>query len=204
MANNSPGWAVELIGDEIDLDDFRKMLAPPFDPWTEDSADGKLLLRSDSWAKFTEAIDVFRDAFRMIERLNGEALLINNDAKPVKLGGQVIRFAPDGTQEQTFSPGTADLRLTLERVRLRSTGTTGGQTEPQELRMQKWFREAETDDTRAELFVHLNRADNWYDVYKSMELTRRLAGGTNALRSRLRLERVGANLANSKLLPARP
>ena len=131
MANNSPGWAVELIGDEIDLDDFRKMLAPPFDPWTEDSADGKLLLRSDSWAKFTEAIDVFRDAFRMIERLNGEALLINNDAKPVKLGGQVIRFAPDGTQEQTFSPGTADLRLTLERVRLRSTGTTGGQTEPQ-------------------------------------------------------------------------
>jgi hypothetical protein len=27
------GWAVELTGDKIDVDDLRELLAPPFDPW---------------------------------------------------------------------------------------------------------------------------------------------------------------------------
>ena len=181
MANNSPGWAVELIGDKFDLDDFQLLLARPFDPWMENylTDDGsKSLLRSASWAKLTEAADVFRDANRMIERLNGEALLIYNDARPVKLG-QTIRFGPDGRREPIIFAATGHLRVTLGRVRARVTAVTCGPTqEPQELRMQKWFREAEMDDTRAELFTHLNRADNWYDVYKSMELTKRLAGGS--------------------------
>jgi hypothetical protein len=89
VTNNTPGWAVELTGDNFDLDDFRELLARPFDPWIEDhpTDDGfKPFLRSASWANFTEAADVFRDSGRMIERLNGEALLIHNDAKPVKLG----------------------------------------------------------------------------------------------------------------------
>jgi hypothetical protein len=38
---NSPGWAVELVGEKFDVDDFREMLPPPFDPWVEDySMDG--------------------------------------------------------------------------------------------------------------------------------------------------------------------
>ena len=47
--------------------------------------------------------------------------------------------------------------------------------------MQKWFREAENDDVRAELLVHLNRSDNWFDLYKSMELARRLFADRDGL-----------------------
>jgi len=31
----SEGWAVCLVGDQIDVDDLRDMLIPPFDPWIE-------------------------------------------------------------------------------------------------------------------------------------------------------------------------
>jgi hypothetical protein len=35
---NSPGWAVELVGEKFDLDDLRNDQAPPFDLWVEDYA----------------------------------------------------------------------------------------------------------------------------------------------------------------------
>lgn len=178
------GWAVVLTGEKIDLDDFRELLARPFDPWIEDYAtdDGlKPLLRSAAWAYLTEVSDVMRDAGRIIERLNGEALLIHNDAKPVKLG-QIMRFGPDGRREFIMIAATGHFKLAGARGR----ATVGGPPKPpQESRMQKWFREAETDDTRAELFAHLRRADNWYDLYKCLELARRLAGGSKALKRAL-------------------
>jgi hypothetical protein len=72
---------------------------------------------------------------------------------------------------------TGQFRATMGRVRGSVTAVkTGPPKAPQESRMQRWFREAETDDSRAELFVHLGRADNWYDLYKSAELARRVAG----------------------------
>jgi hypothetical protein len=181
---NSPGWAVELGGEKFDVDDFREMLAPPFDPWVEEySMDGAsmAILRSRSWVTLTEAPDVFRDAGRMIDRVNGALLLIHNDAKPVKLG-QTIRFGSDGKREKILSPGTRHLRLTMGRVRATITRASASPSQPPEQsKLQKWLREAETDDTRDELFVHLNRANNWFDLYKSAELTRRLAGGAHKL-----------------------
>jgi hypothetical protein len=185
VTNNSPGWAVELTGDKIDLDDFRELLPRPFDPWIEDypTDDGLPLLRSGSWANLTEADDVWRDATRMIERLNGEALLIHNDAEPVKLG-RTIRFGPDGRPEFTIVRGTAHFPiLPGKRVRRNTAAVTPKPA--QGSRLQRWFREAETDDTRAELFARISRADNWYDLYKSAELARRLAGGSRAALKRI-------------------
>jgi hypothetical protein len=37
---NSPGWAVELVGEKFDLDNLRNDLASPFDPRVEDYATG--------------------------------------------------------------------------------------------------------------------------------------------------------------------
>jgi hypothetical protein len=86
---NSPGWVVELVGEKFDLDDLRNDLACPFDPWGEDYAtdiNSMPLLRSTSWTAFNKAGEVFRDAGRMIDRINGALLLIHPHAKPVKLG----------------------------------------------------------------------------------------------------------------------
>jgi hypothetical protein len=188
MVGISPGWAIELTGDRIDLDDFRESLKAPFSPWIEDysTEDGvKPLLRSETWANLFEASDVFRDATRMIERLNGEALLLHNDARPVKLG-QTMKFDLDGKREPIIFEATGHLRITLGRVRGRATAITNNPPQPpQESNMQKWFGEAELDETLADLFSHINRANNWYDLYKSAELARRLAGGPRTLKKAL-------------------
>jgi hypothetical protein len=66
------GWAIELKGDRIDVDDAREALRSPFDPLVEDYADGTgnkfTLVRTAAWATLTDAADVTRDAERMIER----------------------------------------------------------------------------------------------------------------------------------------
>jgi len=70
----------------------------------------------------------------------------------------------------------------MGRARLTITQASASPSLPiQQTKLQKWLKGAEIDDTRADLFVHLNRADNWFDLYKSAELTRRLAGGANKL-----------------------
>ncbi len=53
---------------------------------------------------------------------------------------------------------------------------------PQESKVQAWFRLAEVEDNRADLFAHLSRSDNWFDLYKSAELARRMVGGQAKLK----------------------
>jgi hypothetical protein len=178
MTENSPGWAVELRGEKIDVDDFRELLARPFEPWVEDhqTEDGVIaVLRTSGWALMTEATDVLRDAGRMVERLYGEVLLIQNDAKPLTLG-RIIRFGLDGKPMPVIVAAIAHAHGNA-RGRGRATVVTSKPSPPpQESKLQKWFREADNDDKRAELFAHLARATNWYDLYKSAELTRRIIG----------------------------
>ena len=90
------------------------VLACPFDPWIEDYSRDDALKRSfdPSWVNLAEAADVFRDASRMVERLNGEALLIHDDAKPVKLGN-IMRFGPHSRREFFTIGETAHYRMTM-------------------------------------------------------------------------------------------
>jgi len=126
----------------------------------------------------SQASHVFQDAARIIERLNGEALLVHSDAQPIKLG-QVMKFDLNGKRQLILFAITGEFQITVgnarARVKARGTGVTNGPpSPPQESDLQRWFAEAERNDTLADLFSHLNRANNWFDVYKSAELARRL------------------------------
>jgi hypothetical protein len=181
MDRISEGWAVELTGNKLDLDDFREQLKPPFNPWIEnyETDDGiKPLLRCTDWQSLTEAADVHRDAARMVDWLNGEAKLIHDDAMPVGLG-MTMRFGADGKREPIILATTGHIRIKMGRARGRIAMDTDAP--PQESKMQRWLREAEADDVRADLFAHLRRADNWYDLYKVMELAERLVGSQHEL-----------------------
>jgi len=59
---------------------------------------------------------------------------------------------------------------------MRARATTG--TPASETAVQRWFRQPEGDRNRDDLFLHLTRLDNWYDLYKSMEIVRRMTGQT--------------------------
>lgn len=186
--SNQPGWGVRLEGESIDVDDLRDRLPAPFDPWIEeysDTAATGLVLRSHAWANLTEARDVYMDADRILERLHGEALLYDPDATRVRPGG-VFRFHSDGRRDTVAVVITGEMNITLGRMRVRATGTTGGlPLPPSESETQRWFQLAENDDVRSELFSHISRARDWFDIYKVMELTRKIAGNGATLKAAL-------------------
>lgn len=185
---NAEGWAIELKGETIDIGDAREVLQPPFDPWVEDylASNGVVvpLLRTKAWASIIKAADVARDARRIVERLNGAAILIHRDAKPLGIG-LVLKFDAAGKRIPILSAASAKLTLNLERTRDRTPAVTSAAATSSESSVQRWLREADTDDKRAALFSHLTRADNWYDIFKSAELVRKLAGGESALKAAL-------------------
>ncbi|QYO75340.1 hypothetical protein [Devosia salina] len=174
---NSPGWAVSIEGEKVDLEDLAEWLKPPSSPWIETyENEGKLvyLLRSKQWSAFNEGADVIRDAERLVGLLHGQALLIQPDARPFKTG-TVFRFGDAGNKQPVVVPISAKMTLSLGRVRVRIITGKKESTEPS--RMQKWISDAESDSLKSDLFAHLARADNWFDLYKSMELAQRLLGG---------------------------
>ncbi len=185
VAKVTPGWAVELIGEEFDLDDLREMLHRRVSgcPWVEDYSqlDGlKLLLRSPGWDHLDEARDVSSDANRIVEMLNGAGpLLVDENARPISIG-QIMKFKPDGSRDKV--PVVITASATISGARARGTVTVSGPAPipPKETSLQKWLIAAEEEDTRAELLVHLSRADNWFDIYKAIELAETLLGGEQA------------------------
>ena len=186
---NAEGWAVELKGEQIDIDDAREVLQPPYDPWIEDHLTGDEivipLLRTKAWVTLAKPADVTRDARRIVERLNGAAILVHSDAKPLGIG-LVLKFDALGKRIPMLSAASVRLNLALGRIRDRDQSAANASiATPSESSVQRWLREADTDDKRAELLMHLTRADNWYDLFKSAELVRKLAGGESALKSAL-------------------
>jgi hypothetical protein len=143
-------------------------------------------LRTNTWASLARPADVTRDARRILERLYGAAILIHSDAKPLGVG-QVLKFDAAGKRIPMLSAASARLNLNLGRARGRdrSTPITSATPSSSESPVQRWLREADADDKRAELLLHLTRADNWHDLFKSAELIRKLAGGESALKSAL-------------------
>jgi hypothetical protein len=178
---NTPGWAVELDGEIIDINDLRHLLPAPFDPWVEDypTDEGpRPILRSKTWNGIKEAFVIYGDARRIVERLNGILQVIHSDAKPVK-PGKALTFGPDGKRENATHALSASVNITLGNVRMRAYATTGDAPKKQsETILQRWFREAEEDRHHADLFSHLTHLDNWSDLYKSMEIVRRMVGKT--------------------------
>jgi hypothetical protein len=201
------GWAIELKGERFDVDDAREALQTPFDPWVEDYADDAgnkyALLRTAAWATLTEAGDVTRDAERIIVRLNGAARLIHEDARPLTVG-EVFKFDASGKRVHVLFAATGHFQLTGGRVRLQVQTPGKPPPPPAESKIQRWLREAEDDDVRAELLSHIARADNWYDVYKSAELVRKLAGNAKLRAPRGPRERKDPRKRKEKVIVSAP
>ena len=183
-----PGWGVKLEGESFDVDDLNDRLPPPFTPWVEEYSDAGgtgMVLRSHGWAAVTEARAVYMDADRILERLHGEALLYDCDAKRVQ-PGQVFNFRADGQRDTVIVLQGAQLKISLGRIRARVTNLTDNPSAPRtETETQRWFQDAEANDVKAELFLHISKCASWFDIYKVMELTRKINGNKSNLKARL-------------------
>ncbi len=56
---------------------------------------------------------------------------------------------------------------------------------PQPSSVQLWDQTARDNDDVADLLEQIARADNWYDIYKSVEIMEGISGGEHKLRERL-------------------
>jgi hypothetical protein len=176
MADVSPGWAVQIFGDQIDLNDLSQFLTPPFGVWIEEyqpaTGPTQTLLRSKNWETLTASEEVEADAKRVIDRLNGEMLLLLKDASPLSTANGAIKFGPNGERHISVVAAGGSINIEIGRAR------QGGKLSSEQIeRLRKWFSDAESDETRAELFRQILRADNWFDLYKCIELAEQIAKG---------------------------
>lgn len=172
---SSSGWAVELTGEPFDIDDLRRLLRLPFDPWIEDIAAGaepKPHIRHSGWDQLTSASDVVTDAQRIVSHINGAARLLHSDYQPVGVSN-VVRLHANGRRDFIMPAITGHFSVTLGRVRFRVEGVVGeggSVNEDKPSILQRWLESSEENGSISELFIHLDRMNNWFDVYKSIEI----------------------------------
>lgn len=175
----APGWYVEIIGDDFDVFDWEAALKPPFDPAVFKLSDGMAVLRSAEFTDLGDASEVRERAKPMIARLNG-ALALHAHALPLRFG-RVVQIDSLGRRHMTVF---GEVGLVLGRCRATGHGVTLDRDgnpvpppPPEPSKPQTWIAAAMTHDEVADLLDHLGRADNWYDIYKTIELAERLVGG---------------------------
>src|SRR4051812_49082871 len=108
----SKGWGAALRGHDFDLQDWREMLEPPFDPWVEVHGDD-VVLRSASLDDLTSASEVRDRVVAHIERLNGVMFVVRR-SQPLQFSG-AVELAPNGEVHRT---GFAEGHLLEARDRL--------------------------------------------------------------------------------------
>ena len=94
----SKRWGAVLRGHDFDLQDWREMLKPPFDPWVEVHG-SDAVLRSESLDGLTSANEVRDRIIAHIDRLNG-AMFVMRQSHPLQFSG-VVEFGPDGKLHRT-------------------------------------------------------------------------------------------------------
>lgn len=189
---HAEGWALKLNGHAADLAAWRRSLENSFDPRIElverPGSDAEHVLRALAFDGLQSAAEVRNVGRRLIERLNG-ALRLAQAEEPVQ-AGEVLKFRSDGLIDRTILAEAGSIRL--RGVMLHATAVTLGSDgkplappPPQPSGVQRWATAAEQDDDIADLLMHFGRADgDWYEIYKTLEVAKRVGnrhGGYKAL-----------------------
>ena len=186
----SAGWAIELKGHPVDLSDFERELVPPHSPWVE--RDGEiLLLRSTTWADMSQSGPVMHEGRRLIGQLNGAARLRHDDAQEVQLG-PLRRFDEAGQPLAVTIDATLCITEEGDRVRFEASTFLKDGTVQGPSFMQRSIAEADASDILAELLLHITRSNNWFDLYKAMELAELIMGGQHKLERAIKKGEFGA------------
>jgi hypothetical protein len=183
----SPGWVVRLTGHEADFSCWERCLRPPFDPWCERiPRDGSCVwaLRSRYFDHLQIADEVRDRAIPLIQQLNG-ALGVGVNAEPLTFDGVGHIDDQGGFNSFLFAELHDELQARdtfSASVEVRdANGNLIPPPPPEESATQRWMRAAEEDDDIADMLAFAGRADNWFDIYKTIELAQKLAGGQHKL-----------------------
>ena len=184
----APGWYAQLSGEQADLDDWAKTLNDPFDPLVLKLPDSTFVLKSIDFDALESADEVRSRALIIVARLNG-ALRLATQAQPIGLSS-IIKFDAGGQRHAFLFLESAAIAFCRfgGSANLTLRGPNGEPlpaSKPPPSEPQRWLRLADKNDLLAELLDHFGRADNWYDIYKTIEVAEKVVGGEKALRGTL-------------------
>jgi hypothetical protein len=181
-------WGAVLRGHDYDLEDWRYMLRPPFDPWVEvHGADAVLL--SASLDGLTSASEVRDRVVAHIDRLNG-VMFAMRQSQPLQFSG-VVELAPDGKVHRTlFLEGGAFGRSRVGAITVTIGGPDGKpkpEPPPKRSEAQMWAAIADGDDLLEDALIYFGRVSApdpgqhpptfWFDIYKALECLMHRSGG---------------------------
>jgi hypothetical protein len=190
ISARAAGWFVHLGGREDDLHIWARSLPPPDDPWCDfvpDGPDALWALRSRSFGALGSPEEVKAAALPLIDQLNG-ALAITADTRRVTPQGVGRIYNDQGATHMTVFPEAAltyhrfIFEKTTERQAYSSPVSTPANTT---LIVRSWIKLAAGAKDVADLLVFAGRQDNWFDIYKTIEVAERIVGGERELRGLL-------------------
>ncbi len=175
-----PGWIAQVQGHSFDLAHWEQSLKPPFDPVCERIPHGDSTvcgLRSKRFDHLQSAEEVRDEALVIIAWLNG-ALSAQCGAEPLILQGvariddcsKLHFFVFMEARARTRSMMTATLEVRDEHGSINPPP-------PEPSQAQRWVRIAEHCNDVADMLTFAGRANNWFDIYKTLDLAQSLAGG---------------------------
>jgi hypothetical protein len=171
---------VELVGDPADIAYARHALDPRFDPHVE-NIDERPALISKVFDRLTVASDV-RDAAQTIVAVVNGSVRLTMGGEPLRCG-TVYRVWEDGRRSVTTFPSTGTIRLSgfPPTVTVHDKDGNLVSPPPAPTSAQQWIAAALDDDDIADLLTFFGRADNWFDLYKTIEMVQKIEGGEHAL-----------------------
>ncbi len=182
---HTPGWIVRIDGHEFDLAYWGQALKPPFDPTCERITynDRAIwVLRSEAFSHLQTADEVRTQALDLIDRLNG-ALRVHSQAEPLTFQG-VGRIDTHGQIQFTFFTELHDRIRSMATMKAEVRDAGGNLIPRQSLpsppelsKPQRWIKAVAGNDDIADMLIFAGRADNWFDIYKTLELAQQIAGG---------------------------
>ena len=142
--------------------------------------------RTISLKDAADASEVRGWALPLIDRLNC-AMAVEAQTERVEFHG-VGLIRPSGEVNLTvFAEMTARARVSVRAIaEIRDPeGNLAPPPPPEPSAAQGWVQASESSDKIADLLVYAGRADNWFDIYKAIEMAERIVGGEHDLQKLL-------------------
>jgi hypothetical protein len=169
------GWAVEILGRPLEIDELRTELRLPHSPWIEDGKAGEeiiVLLRSVDWEKLGTTDVIASAARQLVSRINAAISMRQPEARAIECGRLFY-----------YNAGEITLPTITARVVIKEGSDYAGSyfkldyADGTVSPMQKTLADAAADPTLSDMLAFLSDADDWAILYKAMETIERLANG---------------------------
>ena len=191
-----PYWAVQLVGSDHDVDRIEASLDARFDPYLTQVKSTRAICCA-AFNGLTDPSEVRDIAESIVSVLRGAVELVS-DPRPLAVGS-VFRVWKEGRIDAFISASfPARLRIIGHPAKITVCDSSGNVVEPPPTptTAQQWIALALNDEDIADLLTFFGRADNWFDLYKAIEMAEKIVGGEHALRAHfpnLKLIKTTAN-----------